>query len=424
MAAPCPPPVAAARPSGASISLNPPSPPAASQSARDKASKQFREARSAILFSSDVSARGVDYPDVTLVLQAGVAAGRSRGRRRWRPRACGGALQHCRGRGAGQPALPAADSQPASMRTPATPPIPTAPPPPSPLPRWACPPAASSTSTGWGAPRARGAPAAACCCSCPRSSTSCASSRVRGRVSGHACGAPAAGLGPCDAQTADGCLRAAYSTLSALGAADLLQLPAPAAPADLPLSAEQGALATPQDEAAVRAALPRVGDRLPDMVSLAGARGSWVPSLGTRERQLPWAPPWLASRLDPCISSRVRLPLPRGCPHRLPPSPGARPTPPGWASTTAPRAWAGPSRSWCSRPTASRVSSGALCGGAQCSIALHALQATGPACWFSWAASRRAQQARRPRASSCAGVALWRCVSAPLLRPAPPNLQP
>jgi hypothetical protein len=40
-----------------------------SQSAREKASAQFRTARSAIMFSSDVSARGVDYPDVTLVLQ-------------------------------------------------------------------------------------------------------------------------------------------------------------------------------------------------------------------------------------------------------------------------------------------------------------------------------------------------------------------
>jgi hypothetical protein len=39
------------------------------QSAREKASKDFRTATSAILFSSDVSARGVDYPDVTMVLQ-------------------------------------------------------------------------------------------------------------------------------------------------------------------------------------------------------------------------------------------------------------------------------------------------------------------------------------------------------------------
>ena len=38
------------------------------------------------------------------------------------------------------------------------------------------------------------------------------------------------------------------------------------APADLPLTAEQGSQATPQDAAAVAAALPRVGDRLPDMV--------------------------------------------------------------------------------------------------------------------------------------------------------------
>lgn len=38
---------------------------------------------------------------------------------------------------------------------------------------------------------------------------------------------------------------------------------------DLPLTAEKGPLATPQDEAAVRAALPRVGDRLPEMVRCA-----------------------------------------------------------------------------------------------------------------------------------------------------------
>ncbi|PRW59356.1 DEAD box RNA helicase isoform B [Chlorella sorokiniana] len=47
-----------------------------SQSAREKASAQFRTARSAIMFSSDVSARGVDYPDVTLVLQIGVPSSR------------------------------------------------------------------------------------------------------------------------------------------------------------------------------------------------------------------------------------------------------------------------------------------------------------------------------------------------------------
>lgn len=47
-----------------------------SQSARDKASREFREARSAVLFSSDVSARGLDYPDVTNVLQVGCASSR------------------------------------------------------------------------------------------------------------------------------------------------------------------------------------------------------------------------------------------------------------------------------------------------------------------------------------------------------------
>lgn len=47
-----------------------------SQSARDKASKDFRSATSGILFSSDVSARGVDYPEVTLVLQIGLPSSR------------------------------------------------------------------------------------------------------------------------------------------------------------------------------------------------------------------------------------------------------------------------------------------------------------------------------------------------------------
>ena len=58
--------------------------------------------------------------------------------------------------------------------------LPPSPPPARPLRRSASPAAASSTSTAWGAPPARAAPAAGCCCSCPRSSTSCASSRVGG----------------------------------------------------------------------------------------------------------------------------------------------------------------------------------------------------------------------------------------------------
>lgn len=41
-----------------------------SQAQRDKASALFRAARSGILFTSDVSARGVDYPSVTAVVQA------------------------------------------------------------------------------------------------------------------------------------------------------------------------------------------------------------------------------------------------------------------------------------------------------------------------------------------------------------------
>lgn len=43
-----------------------------SQSQRTKTSDQFRAAQTAIMFSSDVSARGVDYPNVSLVVQVGV----------------------------------------------------------------------------------------------------------------------------------------------------------------------------------------------------------------------------------------------------------------------------------------------------------------------------------------------------------------
>ncbi|KAK9795928.1 hypothetical protein WJX73_005803 [Symbiochloris irregularis] len=43
-----------------------------SQAQRTKTADRFRNAREGIMFSSDVSARGVDYPDVTLVVQVGV----------------------------------------------------------------------------------------------------------------------------------------------------------------------------------------------------------------------------------------------------------------------------------------------------------------------------------------------------------------
>ncbi|KAL6842568.1 hypothetical protein ACP4OV_027412 [Aristida adscensionis] len=47
-----------------------------SQSARTKVSDEFRKSKGLILVSSDVSARGVDYPDVTLVIQVGIPSGR------------------------------------------------------------------------------------------------------------------------------------------------------------------------------------------------------------------------------------------------------------------------------------------------------------------------------------------------------------
>jgi ATP-dependent RNA helicase MSS116 len=43
-----------------------------SQANRNKASDKFRAAKFAILFTSDVSARGVDYPGVTTVIQFGL----------------------------------------------------------------------------------------------------------------------------------------------------------------------------------------------------------------------------------------------------------------------------------------------------------------------------------------------------------------
>lgn len=43
-----------------------------SQSHRDKSSERFRKSKRGVLFSSDVSARGVDYPDVTHVIQIGL----------------------------------------------------------------------------------------------------------------------------------------------------------------------------------------------------------------------------------------------------------------------------------------------------------------------------------------------------------------
>jgi ATP-dependent RNA helicase MSS116 len=47
-----------------------------SQGHRTKAADQFRDAKSGVMMSSDVSARGLDYPDVTLVIQVGLPSSR------------------------------------------------------------------------------------------------------------------------------------------------------------------------------------------------------------------------------------------------------------------------------------------------------------------------------------------------------------
>merc|ERR1712086_1007641 len=43
-----------------------------SQSQRERSSAAFRKEKKAVMFSSDVTARGMDYPDVTFVLQVGL----------------------------------------------------------------------------------------------------------------------------------------------------------------------------------------------------------------------------------------------------------------------------------------------------------------------------------------------------------------
>lgn len=43
-----------------------------SQGARTRASEAFRNGKGLIMFTSDVSARGMDFPDVSLVIQVGI----------------------------------------------------------------------------------------------------------------------------------------------------------------------------------------------------------------------------------------------------------------------------------------------------------------------------------------------------------------
>ncbi|CAM9208434.1 unnamed protein product, partial [Phaeothamnion confervicola] len=48
-----------------------------SQAHRDRVSEEFRRGRNIIMFTSDVSARGLDYPDVTTVVQVGLPTDRA-----------------------------------------------------------------------------------------------------------------------------------------------------------------------------------------------------------------------------------------------------------------------------------------------------------------------------------------------------------
>ena len=42
-----------------------------SQPQRTRVAEEFREGSNCVMFTSDVSARGMDYPDVTAVVQVG-----------------------------------------------------------------------------------------------------------------------------------------------------------------------------------------------------------------------------------------------------------------------------------------------------------------------------------------------------------------
>ena len=59
-----------------------------SQGYRTKVAKQFTAKQNTIMFSSDVSARGVDYPDVTAVVQVGAPSDKVRSSCKWRQSSC------------------------------------------------------------------------------------------------------------------------------------------------------------------------------------------------------------------------------------------------------------------------------------------------------------------------------------------------
>lgn len=208
------------------------------QSAREKASNEFRTARSAILFSSDVSARGVDYPDVTLVLQVRGLGGC------WRVGACGP-------RRVGRALVPDSTT---ILTPPAPPPAPTPP---------ACPQVGVPSSREQYIHRL--------------GRTARAGRAGRGvlllmpeeqhflrQLKGEGCSYACLSLAPLAAAPS---ARPVPGTSRSSAQFPHLAPPRPAHPTpDLPLTAEPGVPTTPQDAAAVAAALPRVGDRLPDMV--------------------------------------------------------------------------------------------------------------------------------------------------------------
>jgi len=91
-----------------------------SQAQRTRVAEQFREGSNVVMFSSDVSARGMDYPDVTAVIQLGMAADKAQyvhrlGRTGRAGKAGGGYLLLCEEEG---PFLKMLDELPVTRRAP------------------------------------------------------------------------------------------------------------------------------------------------------------------------------------------------------------------------------------------------------------------------------------------------------------------
>ena len=298
------------------------------------------------MFSSDVSARGVDYPDVTLVLQVGTAAGRVGGHR---------AVGRCTTRAA---LRCAAELHPGSALRPLPRACPV-------VCRLVCPAAASSTSTGWGVPLVRARPGAASSCSRLTSAALCASSGVSTRAGSrgpHARQSQRKGGRPTPAASpghAGSCARHCM----AWPALRVMSAPCRHVScyfAGLPVTEVAAPEVNAVDVTAVRNALPRMDEKLNGMVRSIAPRQH---SMHCSAQQPCWPLFTSAGCLGTLLPREAAL-LARGCcAARRPPvcrrpraggGTARRRTPRGWGTTTAPRESSATRASWCRWPTTLR----------------------------------------------------------------------